>query len=358
MSVAVWAVGVTADRGTAGPLKPPFDVAKRRAMLGTRVEGFSCLPPPPPVRDLDFSGFYADSGRGSSVVDPGAKNAYDRATHPITQYENTITQMSDLYVHSNPPKGAVAACVLDWLHAWARHEAMLGRATQQGGFIRKWGLAPVSASYLKVRDDASLDSTKKRVVELWIGHWVSVVRSDYSNGIDRTSRRNNHLYWAAWSVMLAAVILDDPSLHDWAVDSYRFAVTQIQPDGTLPLELARKSKALHYHLFSIAPLVLIAETADRNGADLYGLGSGGLHRLVRRAVAGLDDPAYFRRLTGAEQDWVGELDGSMLAWMEPYYARFRDLALEKWIGRFRPMKNRRLGGDTTLLFGLRDLPGR
>jgi hypothetical protein len=44
--------------------------------------------------------------------------------------------------------------------------------------------------------------------------------------------------------------------------------------------------------------------------------------------------------------------------MEPYYARFRDATLEKWLQRFRPMKNRRLGGDMTLLFGVTDLPSR
>lgn len=342
----------------AEPLRPPFDVSRSRALFGTGVEARSCTAPPPPVRDLAFSGFYADEGQGSSIIDPTAKKAYDHATRAISQYESGLTDMSDLYVRANPPNTEIAACVLDWLYAWAREEAMLGRATEQGGYVRKWGLAPISASYLKIRTEPSLDAAKRSGVERWIARWASVVKKDYSAGTQRASRQNNHLYWAAWSVILAGVVLNDAALYEWALDRYRFAMGQLQPDGTLPLELERKSKALHYHVFSVAPLVLVAETLAQNGTDPFPWGNGALHKLVKRTVAGLDDPAYFDRLARAKQDLVGELNGSELAWMEPYYARFREPALEKWMRRFRPMKNRRGGGDMTLLFGIRELPAR
>ena len=337
------------------PLRSPFDVSQRRELFGARVEAWSCPAPPAAVRDLTFSGFYADTGQGSSVVDPAAKKAYDNATRAISQYENKLADMSDGYVRSNPPVGAAAACVLDWLHAWARAEAMLGRATEQGGYVRKWGLAPVSASYLKIRMEPSLDPAKRSGVDRWISRWASIIKDDYSTGTQRSSRQNNHLYWAAWSVMLAGIVLNDTDLYEWALDRYRFAMKQIQPDGTLPLELARKSKALHYHNFSVAPLVLIAETLEKNGNDPFSWGDGALHMLVKRTVAGLDDPSYFERLAHAKQDLGGIFNGFDLAWMESYYARFRDTSLEKWIHRLRPMKNRWLGGDMTLLFGIRDL---
>jgi poly(beta-D-mannuronate) lyase len=334
------------------PLRSPFDVSQRRELLGARIEAWSCPAPPAAVRDLTFSGFYADADQGSSIIDPAAKKAYDNATRAVTQYESRLTEMSDVYVRSNPPNGAAAACVLDWLHAWAREEAMLGRATEQGGYVRKWGLAPASASYLKIRMEPSLDPAMRSGVERWISRWASIVKNDYSTGMQRSSRQNNHLYWAACSVMLAGIVLNDTDLYEWALDRYRFAMKQIQSDGTLPLELARKSKALHYHNFAVAALVLIAETLAKNGSDPFALGDGALPRLAKRTVAGLEDPSYFEQHAHAKQDLARDLNGFDLAWMEPYYARFRDSPLEKWIRRLRPMKNRWLGGDMTLLFGV------
>jgi poly(beta-D-mannuronate) lyase len=354
--LVVWVVSAGGVSRAAEPLRPPFDVNQRRAFFGTRVDFSLCPSPPSPVRDLTFSGFYADAA--SSVVDPAAKKAYDHATHLISQYESKLADMSDLYVRADPSQAQIAPCVLDWLHSWAREEAMLGRATEQGRYVRKWGLAPIAASYLKVRTELSLDAKKKGVVEGWIARWASVVKTDYSTGTQRASRQNNHLYWAAWSVILGGIALNDPALYEWARERYLFAMRQIQPDGTLPLELARKSKALHYHVFSTAPLVLVGETLAQNGSDPFSWGDAALHRLVKRTLAGLDDPTYFERLAAAKQDWIGELKGFDFAWMEPYYARFRDATLEKWLQCFRPMKNRRLGGDMTLLFGVTDLPSR
>ena len=76
-----------------------------------------------------------------------------------------------------------------------------------------------------------------------------------------------------------------------------------------------------------------------------------MKRLINRTVSGLADSAWFAEKTGKTQSWVGRLNGGKLAWMEPYYARFRDPALLPWINRFRPMKNRRVGGNATLLYG-------
>jgi len=315
------------------------------------VTRFDCPTPPPPVRSLLFKGFYADAGQGSSIIDAKAKQDYDEAVRPISRFEKSISEFSDLYVRGLPPRAEAARCVQDWLFSWAKADALLGKASRQGGFVRKWSLAAVATSYLKVRDDPILKTEKKAGVERWMVRWASVVKNDYSTGLNRESRRNNHLYWAAWSVTAASVVLNDRKLFEWGIEGYRSALGQIQEDGTLPLELKRKSKALHYHVFSIAPLVLIAESGLRNAIDLYGEKDGVLHQLIRRSVEALNSPDFFRHKTGRSQDWVGDLSGDKLAWMEPYYARFPNAAIEKWVRRFRPLNNRYLGGDMTLLYG-------
>jgi poly(beta-D-mannuronate) lyase len=310
---------------------------------------------PPPVRNLTFGGFY-ETDSGSSVVDTEAERRYKEAAKPFNDYQKKIAKMSDQYVASNPPQSAAAKCVLAWLEYWGQARAILGKMSAQGGFVRKWGLGVIAVAYLKVRGEPTLDGVTKEGVENWIRRLAQTVRDEYSTGIERSSRRNNHLYWAAWSVMAAAVALDDQETFDWSVGRYRFAMDQIEDDGTLPLEMARRSKALHYHLYSIPPLVLIAETGARNGLNLYAEQGGALHRLIERTVAGLDDPSFFAARSGYKQQWGRTLNAAKLAWMEPYYARFKDPAMIKWIRKFRPLGHTRQGGDQTLLFGIKKLP--
>ncbi len=343
-----------ADPPIANTLHPPFDVAAARARHGTAPTAFTCPVVPPPVHDLTIGGFYeADSG--SSVVDAEAERRYKKAAKPFNDFQKIIAKMSDQYIASNPPQAAAAKCVLAWLEDWGQARAILGKMSAQGGFVRKWGLGVIAVAYLKVRGEPTLDEDIKKGVEIWIRRLAQTVRAEYSTGTERSSRRNNHLYWAAWSVMAAAVALDDHEMFDWSVGRYRFAMDQIEDDGTLPLEMVRRSKALHYHLYSIPPLVLIAETGARNGLDLYTEQGGALHRLIRRTVAGLDDPSFFAARSGYKQQWRGTLNAAKLAWMEPYYARFKDPTMIKWIRKFRPLSHTRQGGDQTLLFGMKKL---
>ena len=108
--------------------------------------------------------------------------------------------------------------------------------------------------------------------------------------------KNNHLYWAGIELAAIGVAGDNRADFDWAVAAYDAGVGQIQPNGMLPLELARGSKALHYHLYALAPLVLLAEFGEVNNLDLYAHANGALHRLVSVSVAGLSDPGPLEKL--------------------------------------------------------------
>jgi poly(beta-D-mannuronate) lyase len=166
----------------------------------------------------------------------------------------------------------------------------------------------------------------------------------------RTDNRNNHAYWAGLAVAATGDTVGDPALVAWGLRQAEVGITQIRPDGTLPLEMERGARALHYHLFALTPLVMLAEIGLRHGAKLYAARHGALRRLAERALAGLDDPAWFAVRAGAPQDAPGHLPPEDVAWMEPYYARFRDPGLEPWLDRLRPVRSARLGGDVTAQF--------
>lgn len=334
------------------PLQPPFDINSLPRSKTTSSSQFICKAPPSPVQDLTFGGFYK-RGSGSSVVDKDAMRKYRAARKPIDSFARTIIKMSDRYLSTRQPAPEIAQCVFDWLHVWAKDRAFLGEVSRQGGYVRKWALGTVSLAYLKIRDALPFDTAEQKIVKKWISDWASVVREDYSTAMHRSSRNNNHAYWASWSVGLAGVVLDNSSHFNWMIARQHIAMRQIEDDGTLPLEMKRRSKALHYHVYSTQVLVMIARLAARNGINLYGIENGALHRLVKRTVDGLSDPSYFAEKSGKKQNWVGKVSGGKLAWMEAYYARFPSSEIKRWIEQYRPMKNRRIGGNATLLYGIR-----
>lgn len=361
LSAALW-LGAAAC-GTPSPrpgvivtdrLRPPFSVEERRALLGRAVGPFTCPVTLPAVRDVVVQGFYAD--RDASVVDAAALRRYQQATKAISDYETSITTISDTFVRSRPPDVESARCALTWLDAWASQDALLGRISQQGTYVRTWALSAIAASYMKILDAEGLDTMQRQHVEGWIRRLAAEVTA-YHNSRTGTDTRNNHAYWAGQAVVLAGVAVNDRSLFAWGITRYRLGVSQIAADGTLPLEIARKSKARHYHNFALMPLVLIAEVGARNGIDLYSESGGALRRLAETITAGLESPALFERLTGVRQEWMGSLDGGSLAWAEPYYARFHDPRLVPWLAQFRPIRQRWYGGDATLAYGI-PLPGR
>lgn len=334
----------------ADSLKSPFDVEARRELRGQPAGFFSCATPPKGSKDLEFSGYYADRGSGSSVVDKAVEAEYRAATKNIDKFQADLTAMADRYVASKPADPKFAVCALDWLANWAADEAMLGRANDQGGYVRKWGLAPVSASYLKIRGEPSLDAAKKQAVETWIKRYANIVYRDYDPE-QKESRRNNHAYWAAWSVGLASIVLDDKKLFDWSMDKARLGLRQVTAEGILPLELGRKSRAYHYHVFAAAPLVMVAELGAANGVDLYKERDGALKRLVELVLRTFDDDSFFAQKTGVKQDRSGSSKQGNFTWLEPYYNRTGDPMAARLLAKFRPMRETRTGGDLTMLFG-------
>jgi poly(beta-D-mannuronate) lyase len=335
-------------------LRGPFDVAERRALFGRSIDRFDCPQSLPPVRDVLVEGFYTD--KDASVVNRQAMVRYREAIKPITDYEWQIATISDTVVRSSPPNPATARCALERLDDWAGQGALLGRINSQGAQVRTLALSSIASSYLKVRDTEGLETIKGRRVEAWIRQLASEVTSYYSarTGSDVL---NNQAYWAGLASILAGVAVNDKGLFTWGIERYRLGISQIQADGTLPLELAHRSKARYYHTFALMPLVLIGEVAAQNGIDLYGEGGGAIHRLAGRVIDSLDDPVFFERAAGVQQDWVGELNGGSLAWTEPYFARFGNQRLVPWLLRLRPMRTPWFGGDATLLFGVPQIPG-
>ncbi len=294
---------------------------------------YDCPQAPPFAKTLDVEGYYTDAHH--SVIDPGKKEAEEKATAAPTHLGQWATEAADAYLTKG--SRAAAQCVYSLLDAAALAHAWSGEMpTSQGHYEQKWLLAGVAVSYLKVRDSGLGPPEQQKEIQKWVTSLANHVM-DYvdSRKQDRDSDAwNNHRYWSGLAVAAAGIADNDKREFRFGIDSYEAGVDQILPDGVLPLEMNRAGRALHYHLYALAPLVMIAELAAANGTDLYSYHKGAIHRLVRACVAGLQNPELFARAAGAPQDIaVGQHSGADIGWAVPYVRRFPNPQLSAWIAQ-------------------------
>lgn len=349
-TVLAAALLLTTAAGERPGLAGPYDVTARRDQQGGPLPRFACQPVPSPVVDVSGEVFYRP-GTSNSVVDEAAHARDAAAAKPVNDFMSYVVRTADDYMRSQPADPARARCVLAWLDGWASGAALLGQANQQGRYLRNWTQADLAIAFLTVRDAQDLDPAAKARVTTWFGALAQMVNQDFRASSDR----NNHLYWAAVSAVSGAAVTGDRALFEWGIAAASSGLAEVQPDGTLPRELARRDRALGYHVFAMQALGLVASVAARNGVDLWHAQGGALLRLGDLLVRCLADPAIMQQKTGYAQataDLQGWPSKAALSWAEPYYAVTHDPRLVPLLRSYRPgIGTTRNGGDMTLAFG-------
>ncbi|HTW47146.1 MAG TPA: alginate lyase family protein [Acidobacteriaceae bacterium] len=313
----------------AEPLHSPWD-AQHIALTDT---AYTCPDPPPFAKTLDAHSYYTDAHH--SVIDPKLQEEERRATEAPTHLGQWSTEAADKFLETG--SRAAAACVYSLLNAAAQAKAWTdSMPTGQGHYEQKWLLAATSVAYLKVRNTGVGTPGQEKDIKKWFSSLANRVTDyvDSRQNIPGSDAQNNHRYWSGLAVSAAGIALNDKSDYEWGIASYKFGVDQIQPNGVLPLEMNRAGRALHYHLYALAPLIMIAELAEANGLDLYSYDSGAIHRLVKLCIAGLADPSLFAKATGVPQDITGPpYSGADIGWAVPYVRRFPNAQLSQWIAQ-------------------------
>jgi poly(beta-D-mannuronate) lyase len=341
--------------GAEPPFRVPPDPAARRAAVGRPANApLACPATPPPPRDLAVEPFYRKDDPTHSIVDPAAYAARAAAVAPLSAMDSGAVRLADRYVGTIPREPATALCLAERLDAWARAGAMLGEVTTQGGFERKWTLVSLALSYAAIADAVEVPSATRARIERWLADVGWAVVPYYARR--PFAEQNNHLNWAALAALAAGAASGDRGLFDWGIAAARGALGVVAADGSLAAELARKSKALHYHKFSVEPLALADAIASANGIDLAAENGGALHRLAAFTLAGFEAPERVTALVGAAQEFFGadRITPSMFAWAEIYQARHPDPALSARLAAIRPRDGFSytwLGGNVTLRFG-------
>ena len=313
----------------AEPLHSPWDGQH----IALTDAAYTCPDPPPFAKTLNAQGYYTDAHH--SVIDPKLQAAEQKATEAPTHLGQWTTEAADKYLRSG--SRAAAVCVYSLLEAAAQAKAWTDTMpTSQGHYEQKWLLAGSSIAYLKVRNTGVGTPAQDKDIQKWFSSLVNRVTDyvDSKKNIPGSDSWNNHRYWTGLAVAGAGIALNDRSDLAWGIASYKAGVDQIQPDGSLPLEMNRAGRALHYHLYALAPLIMIAELAEANGTDVYSYDKDAIQRLVKLCIAGLANPGLFTKATGVPQDITGApYSGADIGWAVPYVKRFPNAQLSAWIAQ-------------------------
>jgi poly(beta-D-mannuronate) lyase len=263
-----------------------------------------------PVIDITSNRFYSD--KNNSIVDPVLWEKRKAAMKPLEDFRAAMSRFASRAIAGSSDW---SSCVAKGLRGWAEGGALLGQMNEiQAHFERKWALAAFSMAYLMVK--AEIAAEDRAIIEPWLDRVASEVAKDYQR---RKKTYNNHYYWLGFALGASAAATGHAGHWALAAETYREAMRHIEPDGSLPKETARAGMALHYHAFSLQPLLMLAELAARRGENWYGRESGAIHRLAAFVQEGFENPAKAAKLAGAEQKPLGRFQ---MGWMPFYERRF------------------------------------
>ena len=313
---------------SAERLRSPWEVSR----ITPTEAPYKCPAPPAFSGVLDLQGYYTDNQY--SVIDPKRLAAFNEASDGPTHLGQFATNAADAWLSQG--SRAAAVCVYSLLDAAARADAWDGKMPNNNGvYLQNWMLSGTGAAYLKVRDSQLGTPEQDARIQRWFRILASRVREYFDAQLSRpgSDAWNNHFYWAGLAVATQGIADNDTDALIWGIGTYRMGIDAIQPDGSLIAEMARGQRALHYQLYALGPLVMLAEMGEANGIPMYAMKNGAIHRLTQFNIAAMQHPSIIARRTGAEQDTSGTYSGLEIGWAVPYVQRFPNAQLSIWIAQ-------------------------
>jgi poly(beta-D-mannuronate) lyase len=293
---------------------------------------YTCPALPAFSRVLDLQGYYTD--KEYSVIDPKRLAAFNEASDGPALLGQYATNAADAWLSQG--SRAAAVCVYSLLDAAASADAWDGKMPNNNGvYLQNWMLSGTGTAYLKVRDSQLGTPEQDSRIQRWFRILASRVREYFDAQLNRpgSDAWNNHFYWAGLAVATQGVADNETDAFIWGIATYRMGIDAIQPDGSLTAEMGRGQRALHYQLYALGPLVMLAELGEANGIPMYAMKNGAVHRLTQFDIAAMKDPSIIARRSGAEQETARKYSGLEIGWAVPYVQRFPNAQLSTWIAQ-------------------------
>lgn len=313
-------------------------------LLSALSDKHSCINadrPAPPVGRMIIPQHYLNGSYGPTNPDEAP------AAEPYRQLDNVVSHGASRYLATGDK--AEAVCVANLLTGWATADALLNytsKESKQAWYQVEWSMSSISLAWSIVQSNPAISPEQRKSILTWMHQVTEYMFAQNPN--DDPARENNHAYWRALVATSVGILTSDDKLYRRGLEQYARALAQMNPDGSLPKEMARHENALGYQSFAIAPLVLIAELASRQGNDLYDLQENG-HTLrdgvkfYQNASANL---SIMKKYATEEQHFFLQTAKAPPAWLEFWAKRYPDKQWNLYLTR--SLFDSNLGGNTTL----------
>ena len=149
-------------------------------------------------------------------------------------------------------------------------QAIKGRSTGRStGVIDSIHLVEVARAIPLLAQSGSLSASDYGATKQWFAEYVRWM-STSKYGTDERDAKNNH--GTCWLMQVAAFasLTEDKEKLGYCADRFRSVIVpgQIEPDGSLPLEM-RRSKPYGYCLFNLEALATICHVVSETGDNLW-----------------------------------------------------------------------------------------
>ncbi len=149
-------------------------------------------------------------------------------------------------------------------------QAIRGRTEGRGSGIIESHQFPILLDAIDLlAGGGGIAETDVKALRTWFSEYLTWLRES-PNGRHERDAKNNHGSWYDVQIVRAALFVGERSLALKTLEEskQRRIASQIEPDGTQPMELAR-TKAEGYSTFNLQALTTLAAIGKRVGVDLW-----------------------------------------------------------------------------------------
>ena len=312
-----------------------------------------CPEPLKPVVNVDLPSRYKDDDKSRSEIDEKLNAEVEKSLAPIDGFIRDLAEVANRTIDEKKADEA-ADCIFANLATWAKVEALTQANTMNAHLALSSRIAGIAAAYARASTVKTPDKDVGPLIESWLGGLAEKQITFFDTEAPPMASRNNHRAWAGLAAAQVGAITKRQPLLDWGAQTNEMLICSANPDGSLPEEMKRKDKALHYQLHAVAPLVVTAQLLYPSRPEMLAICEGKLAKIVGFTIAALANPAMVADLADAKQSFQTKkerLRAFQIAWLEPYlYLQNNDQAALDLAKKFRPLSNSFLGGNLTKLY--------
>jgi poly(beta-D-mannuronate) lyase len=253
-----------------------------------------------PVSTIDSDDVYVNDGTYSIYDCAKYRSSYKKRLNTSMGLDELLDDAR--VALDNPGTQAAQKCVINTLHEWAEAAgySKIPAGSANGANIRAWNMGSMAAIYLKNQTAVALAKSlgKHDKIVAWFKARGRQILDD-ANG---NGNRNNLYYWRGFALLTLGIASEDVDMIAKSKSIFNRAISDIDGNGYLPLELARKNKAVHYHQFALEPILgMVAYSKAIDCGFLRSSQEGALELLIRKLARAEQDYSIFKEKTGVAQ---------------------------------------------------------